>query len=133
MSDFWDGFHKEANIAGGVLKGVTKAPKGSIANAGESVLNYAKMNAPKPRATAANTLDYGAMNNARKAEKGINEAASGTLSYAGGTPKVTQQAQAIPRPPAAPKPLDRTAQARIQNATKGGTNRTDWNEALQST
>lgn len=133
MRCFWEGFEKKANMTA-AFKGIARKTKlPATAAQAERVLDYGAMKAmPKP---ATRTLDYGAMNAERSHVRAVKEHDAARLNYSSGKPVLeakgapiqTPAAQALPPPPAA----DAMAMKRIQNATKGSTPLTAWNDALK--
>lgn len=130
---FWQGFEKKANAVA-VFKGLSRRTRmPSTAAQAERVIDYGAMKvAPKP---ATKTLDYGAMNAERSHARALKEHDAARLNYSSGKPVLeskgapvqTPASQAVPQPPVA----DAMAQKRIQNATKGSTPLTHWNDALK--
>ena len=130
---FWEGFEKRAGLTA-AFRGITRKTRVPRTPAQvERVLDYGAMKtAPKP---AANTLDYGAMKAQRSDVRATMEHDAARLNYSSGKPVLeakgapvqTPASQAVPPPPIA----DATANKRIQNATKGSTPLTHWNDALK--
>jgi hypothetical protein len=133
MENFWVGFEKRANFTA-AFKGLarkTRVPR-TPAQA-ERVLDYGAMKAaPKP---ATRTLDYGAMNAERSHARAVKEHDAAKLNYSSGKPVLeskgapvqTPASHAVPQPPT----LDTSAAKRLENATKGSTPLTHWNDALK--
>jgi hypothetical protein len=127
MEAFWDGFDKEANAVAEEFKGLAHAlKKVKPPTSAGPALNYANMRAAATSEKAmggamkaAPSLDYSQVNKIKQAP------AAGTLDYS--SPAMKQR---MPSRNVRPE-LSATAQARIQNATKGHTPTTTWNEALK--
>lgn len=133
MGSFWDGFEKRANALA-AFKGLAKRTRlPETVGQAERVLNYGAMKAaPKP---ATRTLDYGAMNAERSHARALKEHDAARLNYSSGKPVLEAKGAPVQTPASqtvAPPPSpDAVAMKRIQNATKGSTPLTAWNDALK--
>lgn len=133
MDSFWDGFEKKANTVA-LFKGLARKTRmPATAAQTERVLDYGIMKAaPRPM---AKTLDYGAMNAARSEARAVREHDAARINYSSGKPVLEEKGSPVKTPASQatpPRPvLDARAEQRVQNATRGSTPLTDWNDALK--